>query len=202
MAAERGWNQVIGLLQDHGGTEVSRPQETQRGVSPCGPLSKQEYSWPWLRGAVTQTQATSASVVQLRWASLPTGTQMAISLAKALVRWRWCQGQGHVGLWLSPQAVSTPVTKTTVGGSATWMRACLLKWLCSALSSTRVSQSPVWVPRCSHRGTFICEKLSDYCRWAQIWVGDILFHHFLTEFICPSRFSYGIYVLIFLHLSL
>ena len=76
MAAERGWNQVIGLLQDHGGTEVSRPQETQRGVSPCGPLSKQEYSWPWLRGGVTQTQATSASVVQLRWASLPTGTQI------------------------------------------------------------------------------------------------------------------------------
>jgi len=68
---------------------------------------------------------------------------MAISLAKALVRWCWCQGQGHVGLWLRPQVVSTSITRTTVGGSATWIHACLLKCLSSASGSTRVSQSPV-----------------------------------------------------------
>lgn len=46
-AAERGKNRVIGLLQDHSQTEVCRPtSKTQRGMSPGGPLGRQDYSWP------------------------------------------------------------------------------------------------------------------------------------------------------------
>ena len=160
---------------------------------PCGPLNKQEYSWPWLRGAATQTAPVSASAVQLRWASLRTGTQMALSLAKALVRWCWCQGRGHVGPRLRPQVVSASITRTTVGGSATWIRACLLKWLSSASGSARVSQSPVWVHGAPTKAlSSVKSHQITVVEWGYEWATSYF-----------TIFLQNLYVLIlFLHLSL
>lgn len=85
---------------------------------------------------------------------------------------------GQKGLYLSPLAdgaISGFITRIMVSESSTWTWACLLKTAYLGLglhpsNLLRKSQS-------SHKDTFVCGWLPNYCCYGSTWIENLLFRH-------------------------